>query len=117
MIFNLGFGQSCALDHRPHDRFGAAIELAGRGEFHQFFGDDGFGVVAHGEVRVFEITDDAETLEFLRLDTYPFGGKLATFLAEFVDRDFVLVFAMRAILFFDFPLNRQAVAIPAGDVI
>ena len=116
-VFDLGFGERGLLDNRPHDRLGAAIELAGLGKFHQLARDDRFGIIGHGEIGVLEIAGDAEPLEFLRLHTDPMRRKITTFLAEFVDGDFVLVLALGAIGFLDLPFDRQAVAVPAGDVI
>ena len=37
--------------------------------------------------------------------------------AEIQDRDGVLVLVLAAVLFLDLPLDRQAVAVPAGDVV
>ena len=63
------------------------------------------------------ITGNAEPFELLALHTEPMFGKGAAFLPEFNQRHLVLVFALGAILLFDFPFDRQAVAIPAGDII
>jgi hypothetical protein len=48
-----------SLDHRPHHRLGAAIELARHGELHQLFSDAGFGIEAHGQVGIVPVADDA----------------------------------------------------------
>ena len=97
-VLDLGFGQRRALDHRPHDRLGAAIELAGHGELQQLAGDAGFGVEAHRRIGIVQVAVDAEPLELFALDLDPVGGEVAAFLAEFVDRDVVLVLALGAVL-------------------
>ena len=53
-IFHFGLGQRRALDDRPHDRLGAAIERAVGGEFHQLAGDLRVGEIRSdaGDVRI-----------------------------------------------------------------
>ncbi|CEG09334.1 hypothetical protein BN961_02759 [Afipia felis] len=63
------------------------------------------------------VADHAETLEFLALDVDPFLRERPALLAEFVDRHRVLVLALGAVAFFDLPLDRQAVAVPARHVV
>ena len=117
MIFHLRLGQRGLFDSRPHHRLGAAIELAGAGEFHDLAGDLRFRVVAHGEIRVVPVAGHAEPLEFLALHVDPFIGEDAAFLAEFHLVDSVLVEPLGAILLLDLPFDRKAMAIPAGDVV
>ncbi len=71
----------------------------------------------HGRVWVFKIATDSKTLELFRLNLDPASRKLTAFLAEFVDCDFVLVLALCTVFFFDLPLDRQAVAIPARNIV
>ena len=117
MIFHFGFGERRALDHRPHDRLGTAIKLAGLGDFQQFAGNAGFGMVGHGRVGMIEVALDAETAEFGRLHVDPALREFAAFAAEFVDLHLVLVLALLAVLFLDLPFDRQAVAIPARNIV
>ena len=117
VIFDLGFCKRRAFHNRPHDRLGAAVKLAGFGEFHQLVGDDRLSLIGHGEIGVLEIARNTEALELLRLHTNPMGREITAFLAELVDRHFVLVLAPGAILFLDLPFDRQAVAVPAGHII
>ena len=117
VVLDLGLGQRRALHHRPHHRLGAAIELAAHGELQQFPRDHRFGRIVHRQIRVGEIARHAEALELLGLDGDPVGGEVAAFLAEFVDRHLVLVLALGAVLLLDLPFDRQAVAVPAGDVV
>ena len=44
-------------------------------------------------------------------------GEFAAFLAELDHRDLVFVFAGGAVFFFDLPFDRQAVTVPAGDIV
>ena len=71
----------------------------------------------HRRVGLFEVTLDAEPLEFTGLHVDPVLGKLTAFLAEFVDRHLVLVLALGAVGFLDLPFDRQAVAIPARNIV
>ena len=117
LVLDLGFGQRGLLDHRPHHRLGAAIELAGLGELQQLAGDQRLGAEVHREVGIVPVAGDAQALELLALHVDPVRGEVAAFVAELVDRDLVLVLALRAVLLLDLPLDRQAVAVPARHVV
>ena len=122
VVFDLGFRQRRALDNRPHDGLRAAIELAAHGDLQELAGDAAFRVEIHGQVGFVEIADDAEALEFFGLDRDPLLRIGAAFLAEFDHRvrlfQVGLGLALGAvILFLDLPLDRQTVAIPAGNVV
>ena len=71
----------------------------------------------HGRIWIFKIAKNCKALEFLRLKPDPASSKFTAFLAEFVDRHFVLVLAFSAIFLFDLPFDRQAVTIPARNVV
>ena len=45
------------------------------------------------------------------------GSELAAFAAKLLDRHLVLVLALLAVLLFDLPFDRQAVAVPSRHVI
>ena len=49
-VFNFGFRQRRALDDRPHDRLGAAVELARLGDLQELAGDAAFRVEVHRQV-------------------------------------------------------------------
>jgi hypothetical protein len=117
LVLDLRFGERGLLDDRPHDRLRAAIELAAHGELHQLVRDRGFGVEAHGRVGILPVALDAEPHELLALHADPVLGEFAALAAEFVDLDLVLVLALGAVLLLDLPLDRQAVAVPAGHVV
>ena len=116
VVFDFGLGERGLLHGAPHHRFRAAVERAVHQEGLEFLGDHPLGVEVHGDVGVGPVAGDAEALELLALDVDPALGELAAFLAEGDDVDLVLVEALRAILLLDLPLDRQAVAVPAGDV-
>ena len=117
VILDLGLGERGLLHHRPHDRLGAAIEPAIHQELADLGDDHRLGLVRHGEVRVVPIAFDAEALELLALHVDPFLGEVAALLAELVDRHRVLVLAGLPVLLLDLPFDRQAVAVPARNVV
>ena len=117
VVLDLGLGERGALDHRPHDRLGAAIELPGHGELHELAGDLRLGREGHGGVGMRPVAVDAEALELLALHVDPVLGEGAAFAAELDDRHLVLVLALGAVLLLDLPLDRQAVAVPARHVV
>ena len=63
------------------------------------------------------IPNDAEPLEFLLLHLDPMLGEDAAFVAELIDRDGILIFALGAVIFLDLPFDRQAMAIPARHIV
>ena len=116
VIFDFGLGKGGLFDHRPHNRLGTHIERPVHQEFAKFTGNRCLGLVIHGDIGVVPVTHHAKTFEFFALDIKPFLGELAAFLAKFGNRNIILVLALGAILFFDFPFNRKTVAIPARNV-
>src|SRR5690606_34807644 len=70
----------------------------------------------HREIGIVPLADDAEALELLALDVDPVFGEAAAFGAKLAHRHRVLGLALRAVLFLDLPLDRQAVTVPAGNV-
>ena len=117
MVLDLGVGQGRALDGAPHHRLGAAIELAAGGELMELGDDGGFAAVVHGGVAVPPIAQHAQALELDLLGLDPAGGVFAAALAELGGRHLVLAAALGAEFFLDLPLDRQAVAVPAGHVV
>ncbi len=117
MILDLGVGQGRALDRRPHHRLGAAIQLARVLELVEFRDDGRLGREVHGGVAVGEVAGDAQTQELVALQVDVLAGVFAAGGAELFLRDLVLAAPLGAELLLDLPLDRQAVAIPAGDVV
>ena len=108
--------QSGLLDHRPHHRLRALVEPAIHQELADLADDLRLGGVAHGGVSVRPVAVDAEALELRPLDSDPMGGEVAAFLAEFEDRHRILGQFPGAVFLLDHPFDRQAVAVPAGDI-
>ena len=116
MVFDLSFGQRGLFNRRPHHGLGPLIQRAVHQEFHEFLGNHAFCVEIHRQVRFGPIAGDAQTLEFITLNVDPTFCEFPAFGAEIIDWDFVFVFALLAVLFFDLPFNRKPVTIPARDV-
>ena len=116
LIFDLGLGQRGLFDRGPHHRLGAAIELAALGELQQFADDRRLGVELHRQIRVGPVAHHPQPRELLALHRDPFLGIGAAFGAELRDRHVVLVQLLGAIRLLDLPLDRQAVAVPAGHI-
>ncbi len=84
VVFDLGVGQGGALDRRPHDGLGAAIQLARVLELVEL-GDDGrLGREVHGGVAVGEVAGDAQAFELVALQVDVFAGVFAAGGAELV---------------------------------
>ena len=117
VILDLGVGQGRALDRRPHHGLGAAIQLARVLELVEFRDDGRLGGEVHGGVAPVPVAGDAQPLELIPLHVDPAGGVFAARGAELGLGHLVLAAAPGAELLLDFPLDRQAVAVPAGDVV
>ena len=80
--------------------------------------DDGrLAAIVHGGVAVLPVAQDPQALEAVPLDVDPLAGIGAALLAEFGLGDLVLAAALAAQLLLDLPLDRQAVAVPAGHIV
>ena len=117
VVLDLGLGQGGLLDHRPKHRLGALVEAAVHQELADLAHDGGLGPVGHGRVVVVPVAVDAEALELLALHGDPVVGERAALAAELADRHGVLVLLAGAVLLLDLPFDRQAMAVPARDVV
>ena len=117
LVLHLGLGERGLLHHRPHHRLRAAIERAVGRELHQLARDLRLGGVVHGRVGMRPVALDAEPLELLPLHLDPVLSEGAALATELDHRHRVLVLALGAILLLDLPLDRQAMAVPAGHVV
>ncbi len=119
VILDLGFRQGGLFHRRPHHRAQAAIQRAVQQELADFPGDGGFRRRVHGGVAVAPGALHAQAAELAGLHAHPVVGVGAAFGAEIQDRDRLLgrVPLLGAMVFLDLPLDRQAVAVPAGDVV
>ena len=116
LIFDLGLGQRGLFNRRPHHRLGAAIELARLRELHQLGDDRSLGVGIHRQIGIVPVAIDPEPLQLFALGVDPMLGISPAFGAELGERDLVLVELFLAILLLDLPLDRQPVAVPAGNI-
>ena len=118
VVFDFGFGQRRLLDDAPHDRFGAAVQETVRHELEDLSRDLSFGGIAHGRVRMLPVAHHPQALEFLALHRDPVLGIRPALPPERDDRLRIghigLRLAFPAIeLFFDFPFDGQAMAVPS----
>ena len=90
--------------------------MAAFGEFEQFGDDGAFGLWVHRQIGVVPVGVDAEAFQLLALGVDPCLRVGAAFGAEFLGGNLVLVALFLAVFLLDLPFDRQAVAIPAGDV-
>ena len=116
VVFDLGLGQRGLFDRRPHHGLRPLIQAPVHQQLHELARDHRLGVVVHGEVRVVPLAGDAKAAELVALDADPVFGEAAAFLPELDDVHGVLVQPPLAVLLFDLPFDRQAVAVPAGDI-
>ena len=116
VILDLRVGERRLLDGRPHHRLRALVERAVHQEFLEFLRDHPLGVVIHGQVGPVPGARHPEPLELSPLHVDPLGGEIPAFAAELHHVDTVLVLPLGAVALLDLPLDRQAVAVPAGNV-
>ena len=90
--------------------------MAAFGEFQQLGNNRRLGLKIHGQIGIVPIGIDAQPLQLFALRINPILGISTAFGAKFNSGHFVLVQLLLAILLFNLPLNRQAVAIPAGHI-
>ena len=82
LVFDLRLRQRGFFDDAPHHRLRAAIKEPVLDELEYFAGDLGFGWIAHRQVRMIPVADDAEPLELLALHRNPMFRIGAAFPAE-----------------------------------
>ena len=116
VVLDLGLGQRCLLNRRPHNGFRPLIEHTAHQEVLELLGNHTLRVEIHREVGLGPFAGHTQTLEFIALDVDPSGGEITAFLAEFHNRHRILVAAFLAVFLFDLPLDGQAVTIPTGDI-
>ena len=117
VIFDLGVGKRGLFGDRPEDRLHAPIEASVHDIAADFARNRRLGPVRHGGVVIVPVAEHAQALELLALGVDPERGELPAFPAELQDRHRVLVPAVGAVVLLDLPFDRQAVAVPAGDVV
>ena len=123
VIFDLCLGQGGLLDRAPHHRPQPAIERSVQQKLPDLAGDGGFGGEVHRGIAPGPVAQHAQPGEFLALHVQPVGGIGAALGAEIQHRHVVLLASALvlaagvAILLLDLPFDRQAVAVPARNVV
>ena len=113
LVFHFGFGQRGAVEDAPVHGLQAAIDVTLLVKIEKRAGDRSLIARVHREVRPVPLAQNTQALEFdLVLLDEP-RGKLAAHAAKFRRRHFA---GLAAQFLFDFRLDRQSVAIPAGNV-
>ena len=95
------------------DWFASLVETISFGKARKLTSGCRFVIGGHGQVGMLPVTENAETAEFITLDVDPFFGVGAALFANLGLGHLPLLLAQ---LLIDFQLDRQAMAIPAGDV-
>ena len=118
LIFHFGFGQRGAAGDAPINRFFAAINEAFLDDVREEPQFIGFVFLVQCEIGVFPIAEYAEALELHSLQVDVLAGIGLAGLAELAGIGRVGLAAGRVFAHFlgNLEFNRQAVAIPAGDV-
>ena len=111
-VFDFGFRERGAVIDAPVDGLAAAIDITLFHEIQERAGNGGFVFVAHRQIGIVPAAENAEALEIFFVLFDVTERELTAQLAELRRRNF----PFSAQLFFHLGLNRQAVAIPAGDV-
>ncbi len=112
-VFHLGFGQRRAAVDAPVDRLLALVDESLLDELPERARDRRLVLEVHRQVRVLPVAEDAEALELPGHDPDEPLGVRAAGAAEIRDAHLPL---LRAKLAVDLQLDRQAVAVVAGNV-
>ena len=112
-VLNLGFRQGGYARGTPVNRFASLVEAISFGKAGKLTSGCRFVIGGHGQIGMLPVTEDAETAEFITLDVDPFFGVGAALFANLGLGHLPFFLAQFLI---DFQLDRQAMAIPAGDV-
>ncbi len=111
-ILDLSFGQRGRIVNAPINGFSPAIRVTFLHEIEQRAGDDGLVVMIHREIGIVPSPENSQTLKVPLMLLHVTRRKLAAKLSKFRRRNFI--FSSK--LLFHLRLNRQSMAVPAGDV-
>jgi hypothetical protein len=111
-VFDFSLGKGCRIADAPINRLASAIDVAFLHEIQESVGDRGFIVEAHRQIRIVPAAENAQALEIFLVLFDVTRRKFATQLSELRRRNF----AFAAQFLFHLCFDRQAVAIPAGNV-
>src|SRR5437016_1489406 len=112
LVLDFGLRQGRLIDGAPEDRLLPLVHPATLYELADLAQDRGLVIVGHGQVRVVPVAQHAQALELLPLDLEVLLGVLA---AELADLGLAERLLLGAQLLQDLMLDRQPVAVPAGD--
>ena len=116
MIFNLSLGQRRFLNRAPHDRLRAAHEPSAHCDVEKLGDNLRLRFRAHRQIRIIPLRFDTQRTKLFCLHIDPAFSIFPAARAELSRADIFLGAPLAAKLFFNFPFNRQAVAIPAGHI-
>ena len=116
-VLNLRVRQRSRLRHRPQNRTRRPIQSAVADELAEFAHNLSLGGARHREIRVVPVADDAVTPEALALNVNPLLREGAAETAKLNRRNVLLGTAGGSDLLLNLPLDRQTVAVPAGNII
>ena len=111
--FDFGLGQGRCPHDAPVHRFIAAHEMTVGDDSRQGAHDVGLGLEVHGEIGVLPISEHSHANEACLLYFDLAGGVFAAGAAEFGMADLL---PRLAFFLFDIVLDRQTVAVPAGNI-
>ncbi len=117
VVFHLGLGERGSLHRTPHHWFRPQVDLIGLGEAVKLRDDGGFRREIHGGVSVIPVAKHAQTAELPCLFGDPASGVFTAAGAELGFRDRLLGPPGGAEFLLDLPFDRQAVAVPARNVV
>ncbi len=113
LVFHFRFRQGRLGGRRPVDRFQALVDQAIGCHFAEDLDLAGFKIRCQGDVGVIVVTDAAQGQKALFLSLHLLERKVVADPTEFGNADFLAIISQ----FRDSCLDRQAVGIPAGDIV
>ena len=112
-VFNLRFGQRRLVRHAPVNRLAPAIDITLREEGEKRLGDNRLILGVHRQVGFLPFSKDAQALEAVSLEVHEFFGVAPARLPD-LDRAHLRLAGPELLLNID--LDRQPVAVPAGQI-
>ncbi len=113
VVFDFRLGEGRSALGTPVDRFEAPLDIAGKHETVQGRGDLGLVEVVHRQIGIVPLAEDAEAHELVPLDLVVTISILAAGRPNFGDAHLAF---LRTEFLVDLVFDRQAVAVPPGNV-
>ena len=114
LVFDFSFSQGRFAVRAPVNGFEAFVNIALLGHFAEYADLSHFDLLMKRQVGMIPIAENAEADEVLLLFFYAFQGIIAAFRPQIEGRHFM---AVQARILNDGVFNRQAVRIPAGNIL